>query len=464
MNSLSPTGKFQRERISFFTEMLSRPAFQVSVKSSSNPFALSRHLAVQAQINNRWSMPCSYLAPGFSLPQQLANFIREPSSRHLPLDQVNSKFDGFLEANRQEAMHEIGTRAIEMAKIHFRLGNGDVPLATTGNRNSIMNGSQIHFHVIAPRESYFPLGADKRLMHDEINLEPLADLYADALVISLGDGDGTKTQEKCETLCAQDGRRPVGVVSQDLVPDEDNEVLKRLQNTRGPNGERPLKDITTRETGDFLVPGYIREITLKAIQKLKDDPDRLARWIASGKKVVFESLGLTFHNLYPEERRQFLANITEFATQHIAEGGKVKVVLGVDETKNEKLLIDAYDDPSLSQFDAQSFIHQKANVLNIVGFDYSFVDWERDFDSLNNPESRIERNVIFTKTHLCRVGRGEFSYEEGEKMNQAIRYAFDRATLNDIYQEAGWEFAGSLPSRLDDPEIQMGWHILDLAA
>jgi len=463
MDSLYPMGKIQRERISFFTERLSRPTFQVSVKSSNNPFALSHHLAVQAQIANRWSMPCSYLAPGFSLPQGLANFIRNPGTNLTP-DGINSEFDKYLQANRLEPMHQIGTGAIEMAKIHFRLGNGDVPLATSGNINSIMNGSQIHFNVIASREAYFPLGADKCLMHDEKNLELLADLYADALAIGLGDGDAIKTREKFETLFAQDDRRPVRVVSQDLVPDDENKVLKRLQNTRGQDGERPLKDIATRETGDFLIPGYIREVTLKAIRKLKDDPDRLARWIASGKKIVFESLGLTFHNLYPEERRLFLANLAEFAAEHIAEGGKVKVVLGVDETKSEKLLIDAYDHPSLSQFDAQSFIHQKANVLNIVGFDYSYVDWERDFDSLNNPESRIERNVVFLKDHLCRMGKDEFVYEEGEKMNQAIRYAFDRATLNDIYQEAGWELTGNLPARLDNPKIQMGWHILDLAA
>jgi L-histidine Nalpha-methyltransferase len=265
-------------------------------------------------------------------------------------------------------------------------------------------GSQL-FEQITELPEYYPTRAERAILSDR-SPEILAAAGCPGTLIELGSGSAAKTRHLLDAM------RDAGCL-QTYVPVDISEEI-------------------THETAAVLVEEYpglaVRGLVCDFEHHLERVPDR------DGARLI-AFLGGTVGNLYPDQRRDFLARIAALL------GDGDHLLLGTDLVKDVARLEAAYDD------EAGVTAEFNKNVLEVLNrelgadFDLDAFDHVAVFD----PEegwmdirlrSLVDQTVTLDDIEL------EIEFAAEEEMRTEISAKFTRERLEGVYGEAGLQMSG----------------------
>jgi dimethylhistidine N-methyltransferase len=258
------------------------------------------------------------------------------------------------------------------------------------------NGSKL-FEEITRTDEYYPTRVETELL---LGLVPeLADLIpALAVVIEPGSGSSIKTRILLGSQPNVQTYIPIDI-SKDFLLSSARQLKRDFPRIR----IAPLAaDFSTS------LPGL----------DLPENAERL---------VFFP--GSTIGNFAPEEARRLLRNIRSFA------GQKAWLLIGVDMTQNEDLLIAAYNDARgiTAQFNQNILI--RANRELGADFDTGLFRHSAHF---NPDERRIEMHLVSTQKQTVRINGHVFCFESGETIHTENCYKYRREDFETMSRDCGW--------------------------
>lgn len=187
-----------------------------------------------------------------------------------------------------------------------------------------------------------------------------------------------------------------------------------------------------------------KDFLLSSSRRLKQDfPQIMIAPLAADFSTLLPSLNLpenserlvffpgsTIGNFAPEEARRLLRNIRSFA------GKKAWLLIGVDMTQNENLLIAAYNDARgiTAQFNQNILIRANRELgadFNTGGFRHSA--------HFNPGERRIEMHLVSMKKQTVRINGHIFRFEPGETIHTENCYKYRREDFEAMSRDCGWQ-------------------------
>ncbi len=265
-------------------------------------------------------------------------------------------------------------------------------------------GSQL-FERITELPEYYPTRAERSILEDR-SAEIAAAAGAPGTLVELGSGSASKTRHLLSAM------RDAGCLDTYVPVDISAEI--------------------THETAQSLVQEYpglsIRGLVCDFEHDLEPIPGG-----GGGRLVAF--LGGTIGNLYPDARREFLAQVGGLL------GPEDRILLGTDLVKEPARLEAAYDD---SQGVTAEF---NKNVLRVLNRD---LDADFDLDAFEHvarydaEEARMDIRLRSLADQTVRVGGLDLTvtFSAGEEMRTEISSKFTRERLDAIYDEAGLGMSG----------------------
>ncbi|MGR8980591.1 MAG: L-histidine N(alpha)-methyltransferase [Gammaproteobacteria bacterium] len=139
--------------------------------------------------------------------------------------------------------------------------------------------------------------------------------------------------------------------------------------------------------------------------------------------------GSTIGNFAPGDARRLLGEIKHFA------GKNAWLLIGVDMTQNEELLIPAYNDACgiTAKFNQNLLLR----VNRELGGDFE-PRFFRHRAHFNRRESRVEMHLVSAKKQSVTVNGHFFSFEEGETIHTENCYKYSREAFEAISRDSGW--------------------------
>lgn len=148
----------------------------------------------------------------------------------------------------------------------------------------------------------------------------------------------------------------------------------------------------------------------------------------NSERMVFFP-GSTIGNFAPQEARQLLRNIRRFS------GKKAWLLIGVDMTQNEDLLMAAYNDARgiTARFNQNILI--RANRELGADFDTELFQHSAHF---NPSERRIEMHLVSIQKQTVRINGHTFYFEPGETIHTENCYKYRREDFEAMSRDCGW--------------------------
>lgn len=148
----------------------------------------------------------------------------------------------------------------------------------------------------------------------------------------------------------------------------------------------------------------------------------------NSERLVFFP-GSTIGNFAPGEARRLLRNIRSFA------GSKAWLLIGVDMTQSEDLLIAAYNDARgiTAQFNQNILVRANREL----GADFN-TDLFRHSAYFNPEERRIEMHLVSMKKQTVRINGHVFRFESGETIHTENCYKYRREDFEAMSRDCGW--------------------------
>ena len=265
-------------------------------------------------------------------------------------------------------------------------------------------GSQL-FERITELPEYYPTRAERAILVERA-VEIVAAAGAPRTLVELGSGSAAKTRHLLDAM------RDAGCLHTYVPVDISEEI--------------------THETAESLVGEYpglaVRGLVCDFEHHLERIPDG-----DGGRLVAF--LGGTIGNLYPEDRRDFLARLSALMAP------EDRLLLGTDLVKSRDRLEAAYDDASgvTSEFNK--------NVLRVLNRE---LDADFDLDAFEHvarydaDETRMDIRLRSLVNQAVRLEGLDMTIEfgAGEEMRTEISTKFTRERLEAVYAEAGLAMSG----------------------
>jgi len=265
-------------------------------------------------------------------------------------------------------------------------------------------GSQL-FEQITELPEYYPTRAERAILVERAD-EIVAAAGAPRTLVELGSGSAAKTRHLLDAM------RDAGCLHTYVPVDISEEI--------------------THETAESLVGEYpglaVRGLVCDFEHHLERIPDG-----DGGRLVAF--LGGTIGNLYPGDRRDFLARLAALMAP------EDRLLLGTDLVKSRDRLEAAYDDASgvTSEFNK--------NVLRVLNRE---LDADFDLDAFEHvarydaDETRMDIRLRSLVDQAVRLEGLDMTIEfgAGEEMRTEISTKFTRERLEAVYAEAGLATSG----------------------
>jgi dimethylhistidine N-methyltransferase len=142
--------------------------------------------------------------------------------------------------------------------------------------------------------------------------------------------------------------------------------------------------------------------------------------------------GSTIGNFDPGEARQLLSNIRRFA------GKKAWLLIGVDMTQNEELLIAAYNDARgiTARFNQNILIRANREL----GADFN-TDLFQHSARFNPHEGRIEMHLVSVRRQTVHINGHVFCFERGETIHTENCYKYRKEEFEAMIRDCGWRLA-----------------------
>jgi len=310
---------------------------------------------------------------------------------------------------------EAAADAIEI-EVHLRADGGlamerDIRLGLTAKPKELApkyfydeRGSQL-FEQITELEEYYPTRAEREILAER-SIEIVAAAGHPGTLVELGSGSASKTRHLLSAM------GDAGCLATYVPVDISEEI--------------------TRETAEALAEEYPSLAVRGLVCDFEHDLERIPNG-GDGRLVAF--LGGTIGNLYPEQRREFLARIAA-----LLEPGD-RILLGTDLVKEPSRLEAAYDDAAgvTAEFNK--------NVLHVLNREYGG-DFDPDaFDHVARYDADAARMDIRLRSCVEQAVRLDgldltVRFAAGEEMRTEISAKFTRARLEGIYREAGLKPSG----------------------
>jgi dimethylhistidine N-methyltransferase len=259
------------------------------------------------------------------------------------------------------------------------------------------NGSKL-FEAITKTHEYYPTRVETRLLCDLV--ADIAALIPDlAAVIEPGSGSSAKTRILLESQPNLQTYIPIDISEDFLLA-----AAERLQR------DFPRLEIAPL-AADFTA-------SLPPVG-LADNLERL---------VFFP--GSTIGNFAPGEAGRLLCAIRNFA------GKNAWLLIGVDMTQNEALLIPAYNDPGgiTAQFNRN--LLRRAN--RELGADFN-TDCFQHRAHFNRRERRVEMHLVSLQKQTVTINGKVFRFEQGETIHTENCYKYSRDEFEVIIRDCGWQ-------------------------
>lgn len=265
-------------------------------------------------------------------------------------------------------------------------------------------GSQL-FEQITELDEYYPTRAERSILAAR-SAEIIAAAGAPRSLVELGSGSAAKTRHLLSAMREAD-------CLQTYVPVDISEEI-------------------THSTARLLVDEYpglaIRGLVCDFEHHLERIPDG-----EDGRLIAF--LGGTIGNLYPDQRREFLARLRDLM------GPQDRLLLGTDLVKETARLEAAYDD---ARGVTAEFNKNVLQVLNReLGGDFDLDAFEH-VARYDTSEARMDIRLRSLTEQTVRLEDldMEVAFAAGEEMRTEISAKFTPGRLRDIYAEAGLEMSG----------------------
>lgn len=140
--------------------------------------------------------------------------------------------------------------------------------------------------------------------------------------------------------------------------------------------------------------------------------------------------GSSIGNFAPAEARRLLSNLRIFA------GKDAWLLIGVDMTQNEALLIPAYNDAGgiTAKFN-RNLLHRANRELG-ADFDADRFQHRAHF---NRREHRIEMHLVSVEKQTVHINGNAFHFEPGETIHTENCYKYSRETFESMVRDSGWQ-------------------------
>ena len=150
---------------------------------------------------------------------------------------------------------------------------------------------------------------------------------------------------------------------------------------------------------------------------------------ADSQRMVFFP-GSTIGNFAPHEAHQLLRNIRTWS------GNDAWLLIGVDMTQDEHVLLSAYNDAAgiTAQFNKNILLranHELDADFRLDGFHHSA--------RFNRPESRIEMHLVSDSRQQVHIGENTFGFEHGETIHTENCYKYSRKKFETLALACGWQ-------------------------
>lgn len=151
---------------------------------------------------------------------------------------------------------------------------------------------------------------------------------------------------------------------------------------------------------------------------------------ADAERMVFFP-GSTIGNFTPEEAKQLLRHIHTMAGKH------AWLLIGVDMTQDEDILLAAYNDAAglTAQFNKNILV--RANRELDADFDLTYFSHRAYF---NKRERRVEMHLVSEKNQQVKINDQAFYFKQGESIHTENCYKYSRADFELFAHECGWRF------------------------
>jgi L-histidine Nalpha-methyltransferase len=265
-------------------------------------------------------------------------------------------------------------------------------------------GSQL-FEQITELEEYYPTRAEREILAAR-SREMVAAAGCPATLVELGSGSAAKTRHLLSAMEA------IGCLRTYVPVDISEEI--------------------THSTAACLVEEYAGLTVQGLVCDFERDLERIPDDLGP-RLIAF--LGGTVGNLYPDQRRDFLARLA--ALMRTGDS----LLLGTDLVKETERLELAYDDPAgvTAEFNK--------NVLTVLnrelGADFDLDDFQH-VARYDAEEARMEICLRSLAERTIRLDALDLSvdFAAGEEMRTEISSKFTRERLERVYAEAGLELRG----------------------
>jgi L-histidine Nalpha-methyltransferase len=282
-------------------------------------------------------------------------------------------------------------------------------------------GSQL-FERITELPEYYPTRAERSIL-----AERAAEIHAAAgspsTLVELGSGSAAKTRHLLSAM------RDAGCLGTYVPVDISEEI--------------------THETAERLVREYPGLLVRGLVCDFERDLERIPNG-GGGRLVAF--LGGTIGNLYPGQRREFLARLATLL------GSDDRILLGTDLVKEPARLEAAYDDSLgiTAEFNK--------NVLCVLNRDLG-ADFDPDsFEHVaryDGEEARMDIRLRSLAEQTVRLEDLdlEVRFAAGEEMRTEISAKFTREHLEEVYAEAGLEMCGWFTDEAGDYALSLAQRV-----
>lgn len=269
------------------------------------------------------------------------------------------------------------------------------------------NGSRL-FEEITQTHEYYPTRIETRLLIDLVR--DIAKLIPDlAAVIEPGSGSSLKTRLLLASQPNLQTYIPIDISEEYLLGAAD-----RLQ----------------RDFPGLKIAPLAADFTASLLPLgLADHLERL---------IFFP--GSTIGNFAPGEARRLLTAFKIFA------GPNAWLLIGVDMTQSEELLIPAYNDARGITAKFNQNLLLRANRELGANFDTAFFRHRAHF---NRRDSRVEMHLVSERRQTVKINGDVFFFEQGETIHTENCYKYSREAFEAISRDSGWQLRHSWEDRHD---------------
>lgn len=264
------------------------------------------------------------------------------------------------------------------------------------------------FDVITLLPEYYPTRAEAEILQNYAGEIVTACESCDVRLLELGSGSATKTRFLIEAILHRQSE--LLFIPNDISPsvlEDSSRVLLQL-------------------FPDLRVEAYAADY-FTALENLTPDESECTL-------ALF--LGSNIGNFPPAEAREFLS-----ALRRVLKSGDC-LLLGADLKKNEQILVEAYDDPTLVtaafNLNLLARLNRELNAnFNLRRFQH------RAFYNLSHGRIEMHLESLINQTVKIDALDLQVHFEKGETIHTENSYKFDLADLTDLANDTGFELRKS---------------------